>query len=75
VADGAQEVLAEALGREVQIGIWRFATDGGHLAAAGAAVLGFGPGDDALVHTVEERLDLDQLVESVVGYAALCLQR
>jgi putative selenium metabolism hydrolase len=66
-------VLAGVWGREVEVGTWRFATDGGHLAAAGATVIGFGPGDDALVHTVEERLSLDQLVESMVGYAALGL--
>jgi succinyl-diaminopimelate desuccinylase len=68
-----QKTLAEALRREVEVGTWRFATDGGHFAAAGATVIGFGPGDDAVVHTVEERLPIDQLVESAVGYAALCL--
>jgi succinyl-diaminopimelate desuccinylase len=67
----SRALLAETWGREVGVGTWRFATDGGHLAAAGATVIGFGPGDDALVHTVEERLPLDQLVESMVGYAAL----
>lgn len=70
---GAQEALATALGRPVEVGTWRFATDGGHFAAAGATVLGFGPGDDRLVHTVEERIGVDQLVESVVGYAALAM--
>jgi acetylornithine deacetylase/succinyl-diaminopimelate desuccinylase-like protein len=72
---GCRQVLVRALGREVEVGTWRFATDGGHLAASGATVIGFGPGDDALVHTVEERLSLDQLVESMVGYAALGLGR
>jgi len=70
---GAQAALCAALGREVEIGTWRFATDGGHLAKAGATAIGFGPGDDRLVHTVEERISLDQLVESVVGYLALSL--
>jgi succinyl-diaminopimelate desuccinylase len=63
--------LAKVLGHEVEVNTWRFATDGGHFAAAGAAVLGFGPGDDAVVHTVQERLPIEQLVESTVGYAAL----
>jgi len=67
----AQAALTAALGRPVEIGIWRFATDGGHFAQAGATVLGFGPGDEAVVHTVEERLPLDQLVESVMGYLTL----
>jgi succinyl-diaminopimelate desuccinylase len=69
----SQEVLTAALARRVEVGIWRFATDGGHFAAAGATVLGFGPGDDTLVHTAQERLPLDQLVESAVGYLALSL--
>jgi succinyl-diaminopimelate desuccinylase len=69
----AQMALSTALGRGVEIGTWRFATDGGHLAEAGATAVGFGPGDDRLVHTVEERISLDQLVESVVGYLALSL--
>ena len=70
---GAQTALSAALGRDIEIGIWRFATDGGHLAEAGATAIGFGPGDDRLVHTVEERISVDQLVESVVGYLALSL--
>jgi succinyl-diaminopimelate desuccinylase len=70
LAEG-QAALEAVLGRGVEVGTWRFATDGGHFAAAGATVLGFGPGDDTVVHTVEERLPLDQLVESVVGYMAL----
>lgn len=67
----AQDILRVALGRAVDVGIWRFATDGGHFAAAGAKVIGFGPGDATVVHTEQERLPLDQLVESAVGYMAL----
>jgi succinyl-diaminopimelate desuccinylase len=69
-----QACLQGVLGRAVEVDTWRFATDGGHFAGAGARVLGFGPGDAAVVHTVEERLSIDQLLESVVGYAAICLQ-
>lgn len=69
----ARSVLVEALGRNVELGIWRFATDGGHLAKAGTVVLGLGPGDDSVVHTVEERVGVDELVESLVGYVALSL--
>ncbi len=69
----ARTTLSVALGRQTEVGTWRFATDGGHFAAAGTTVLGFGPGDDSVVHTVQERLSLEQLVESVVGYVALGL--
>jgi acetylornithine deacetylase/succinyl-diaminopimelate desuccinylase-like protein len=68
-----KSALEAVWAREVEVGTWRFATDGGHFAAAGAAVLGFGPGDDAVVHTVGECLPVEQLVESVAGYLALCV--
>lgn len=68
-------VLSEALNRDVETDTWPFATDGGHFAAAGAAVLGFGPGEAGVLHTVEERLPLGELVESAVGYAAIGIGR
>ena len=67
----AQAGLSAMLDRAVDVGVWRFATDGGHLAEAGVTVLGFGPGDDTVVHTIQERLPLTQLVESTAGYMAL----
>jgi putative selenium metabolism hydrolase len=69
----AGDALSAALGRELPVGTWRFATDGGHFAAVGTKVIGFGPGSDALVHTAEECLPVDQLLESVLGYMALSL--
>jgi acetylornithine deacetylase/succinyl-diaminopimelate desuccinylase-like protein len=69
----ARARLETVWGRDVDVGTWRFATDGGHFAAAGATVLGFGPGDDSVVHTVRECLPVEQLVEAAVGYLALCL--
>jgi putative selenium metabolism hydrolase len=71
----AQATLASALGRAVEVDVWRFATDGGHFAAAGTTVLGFGPGDDTLVHTVEERIPIEDLVENAVGCVALALDK
>jgi succinyl-diaminopimelate desuccinylase len=71
----AERVLGEALGRSEPAGIWRFATDGGHFAQAGMRVLGFGPGDDALAHTVEESIAVAELEEAVTAYRALALAR
>jgi acetylornithine deacetylase/succinyl-diaminopimelate desuccinylase-like protein len=69
--ESSRRVLAAALGRPVETGIWRFATDGGHLAAAGVTVIGLGPGDASVVHTVQERLPLAELEESAVAYVTL----
>lgn len=54
------------------VDLWRFATDGGHFMAAGIPTIGFGPGDERLAHTTEERIDLDQLARGLLGNAALC---
>ena len=69
----SQNTLAELFAEDRGIDIWPFATDGGHLMAAGIPTVGFGPGDEALVHTNQERIDLGQLKEAVGAYAALIL--
>lgn len=69
----ARTTLAEMSGRNEAIDIWRFATDGGHLMAAGIPTIGFGPGDERLAHTNQERINLTQMAEAVVAYAALTL--
>lgn len=69
----ARSVLIETLGRPVSIDTWRFATDGGHLMAAGIPTIGFGPGDPLLAHTNQERLAVDALLEGLVGYLALAI--
>jgi acetylornithine deacetylase/succinyl-diaminopimelate desuccinylase-like protein len=69
----AQITLAEVLGRDEGVDIWRFATDGGHLMAAGIPTIGFGPGDERLAHTNQERMSLAQMEEAIVAYAALIL--
>ena len=55
------------------VDVWRFATDGGHLMAAGIPTIGFGPGDDALPHTNQERISLAQMEEALVAYVPLIL--
>lgn len=69
----ARTALVEVLGRDEGIDVWRFATDGGHLMNAGIPTIGFGPGDERLAHTNQERISLAQMAEAVVAYAALIL--
>ncbi len=71
---GSRAILAEALGRPVSVKTWGFTTDGGHLAQAGIPCLGFGPGDEALAHTIHEHIALDELLAGMVGYMALILR-
>lgn len=59
--------------REPQFGIWRFATDGRETAAAGITTIGFGPGEEAQAHIVDESIGIAPLVEATAVYAAFCL--
>lgn len=67
----AAEVLERPLGRRPSVGTWSFATDGGHFARAGITAIGFGPGEEALAHTVRESIAVAELEEALAGYAAL----
>lgn len=69
----ARHALEGVLGRPMPPRFWRFTSDGSHLNRAGTTCIGFGPGDETLVHTVEERISTDQLVEAMAGYMALAL--
>jgi succinyl-diaminopimelate desuccinylase len=67
----ARQVLSRALSRDVPVRLWRFATDGGHYARAGMTVVGFGPGDEAVIHTVNEYIDLQEWEEAMRANAVL----
>jgi acetylornithine deacetylase/succinyl-diaminopimelate desuccinylase-like protein len=61
----AAALVDDELGGSRPVGIWRFATDGGHFAEAGVAPIGFGPGDELLAHTVDERIEIAALEEAL----------
>lgn len=67
----AVRVVADALGGAPEVDVWRFATDGGHFSAAGLTVVGFGPGEEELAHTVDESVEVEELERAVAAYEAL----
>jgi len=69
----ARRALEDLLGRPFPPDIWRFATDGGHLVAAGIPTIGFGPGDEAQAHVADEHIAVAELVEALAANAALAL--
>jgi len=69
----ARSALSE-VGQEPEYGYSDFATDGSHTAGAlGIPTIMYGPGEEGLAHTSQERIGLDCLVESVTGNAAIAL--
>jgi len=69
--DSARRVVGAALGREIAVDVWRFATDGGQVASLGIPTVGFGPGDPTIVHTNREHITVSALREALAGYLAL----
>jgi acetylornithine deacetylase/succinyl-diaminopimelate desuccinylase-like protein len=69
----AGSLLDQALKRKVETQLWRFATDAGHFAAHGMQVIGFGPGYEEVIHTVNERISISLMTECMVANAALAL--
>lgn len=67
----AAGVLGEALGRAPEVGLWKFATDGGHFVHEGATAVGVGPGAEELAHTAEESIAVDELEEALRVNGAL----
>ncbi len=67
----AQEAISKGMGRPVELSSYQFATDGRHYAPYGIPVLGYGPGEEGIVHTIRESIALDSMAEGLRGYAQL----
>ena len=67
----AGDAVEAVLGARPPVGIWDFATDGGHFAEAGMTVVGFGPGEENLAHTIRESIAIDELGVAVLANEAL----
>jgi len=70
---GALAGMKEVLGREIPTKIWPFSTDAGFFVKPGVDIIGFGPGREEVIHTVEERISIDQMVEAMIANAAIAL--
>jgi putative selenium metabolism hydrolase len=57
----AATMVAAECGASEGAGLWHFATDGSHFFEAGWTPVGFGPGDEALAHTVDEHVEITSL--------------
>lgn len=66
---------AKTVGLRPGITRWHFATEGAYTAVvAQVPTIGFGPGNPALPHTVNEYVDIEQVYAAAQAYAALAIQ-
>lgn len=73
LVQSAFSILNYTIGPREKPDVWRFATDGGHFYQAGQKVIGFGPGDDRLAHTIDESIEITAIKEAIIGYRSLAL--
>lgn len=63
---------SRAIGLETMTGKWNFSTNGAYWAGvAGIPSVGFGPGEEEIVHMVDERVRVDDVVRATEWYALL----
>ena len=71
VVHEAVEAVAEAIGSEPKLTVWRFATDGKYYSWRGIPVIGFGPGEERFAHTHQDHVRVDDYIASIKAYAML----
>jgi len=63
---------ARALGWDTTTGKWNFSTNGAYWAGiAQIPSVGFGPGEEEIVHTIDEHVRVDDVVRAAAWYALL----
>ena len=68
---GAKKALTGVTEVRKETELWKFATDAGHFSQTGMLVIGFGPGDEGLAHTVEESISIADMELGLRGNLVL----
>lgn len=67
----SRALVAEGTGREPPLATYRFATDGRHMTALGAAIVGYSPAEEDQAHVADESISLAKMQLSLRGHVAL----
>jgi putative selenium metabolism hydrolase len=67
----AKAALEAGVGHEIPFSNYRFATDGRHFVPYNLPMIGYGPGDEFVAHTVKENIAIAEIAESLKGYVHL----
>jgi len=66
-----RKAATEALGREPELKVWQFVTDGRFYSWRGLPVIGFGPGEERSAHTHQDFVKVDDYLKAIKVYAWL----
>lgn len=73
--EAAVKTCKDLTGEAPRVDKWTFSTNGvGSMGTCGVPTIGFGPGDEADAHAVQERVAIDHLVKAMQFYAAFPLE-
>ena len=67
----AKAALETGVGHEIPLSNYRFATDGRHFVPHDLPMIGYGPGDEFVAHTIKENIAIAEIAESLRGYVHL----
>jgi putative selenium metabolism hydrolase len=67
----AKALIEAGAGHEIPFSNYRFATDGRHFVPYNLPMIGYGPGDEFVAHTVKENIAIAEIAESLHGYVHL----
>lgn len=67
----AKAALEAGVGHDIPFSNYRFATDGRHFVPYNLPMIGYGPGDEFVAHTVKENIAIAEMAESLRGYVHL----
>lgn len=67
----AKAAIEGAVGHEIQLKPWAFATDTGHYSLKGVKCLGYSPAEITLCHTTKDSIDIAMMDESMLGCMAV----
>jgi acetylornithine deacetylase/succinyl-diaminopimelate desuccinylase-like protein len=71
VVQRVAEAISRGMGRAPEFTSYPFATDGRHFVPYGLPIIGYAPGDENLMHTVNESISIPQMAEALRGYVGL----
>ena len=68
-----RKAVVDAVGREPDLIRYKFATDGRHFVDLGVPIIGYSAGQDQYAHTVQERISIPMMLESLKGHLSIIM--